>query len=74
VAGFASTEVLLVDEFLPEKADYAHIERNPTVLDIQAIATLSETYVRLRGNSNAPRIRAPPEGDSAAPTQAGLAS
>ena len=43
---FAPTDAFVLDEFLPEKAEFAHIERNPTILDIQAIPTMSETYVR----------------------------
>ena len=52
VSGFSQSDVIVLDEFLPEKSDYAHIERNPTVLDIQAVASLSETYVRGRSNAN----------------------
>ena len=49
---FAPSDVMVLDEFLPERADYQHIERNPTILDIQAIPMMSETYVRSsRGNA-----------------------
>ena len=43
---FTMSEVIVLDEFLPKKADYNHIERNPTILDIQAIPTSSQTEVR----------------------------
>lgn len=45
---FSSTEGEVLDEFVPDK-DFRNdlIERNPTVLDIQAVPTLSESYVSL---------------------------
>ena len=44
---FAPSEVLVVDEFLPNHADLsATVLRNPTILDIQAIPMLSEAFVR----------------------------
>ena len=43
---FAPSEVAILDEFLPEsEVRSQHIERNPTILDVQAIPELSETYV-----------------------------
>ena len=43
---FADTEVVILDEFLPEEGKRSeYIERNPTVLDIQAIADLSAVEV-----------------------------
>ena len=55
---FAPTDAAVLDEFLPEKAEFAHIERNPTILDVQAIPQMSETYVR-GSPSTAPR-QSPP--------------
>ena len=45
---FTLSDVIVLDEFLPDKSEAApqHIERNPSVLDVQAISTLTETYVR----------------------------
>ena len=46
VMHFAATEVSILDEFYqdePTKKD--HIERCPTILDIQAIPEMSETFV-----------------------------
>ena len=57
---FTMSDVVVLDEFLPEKGDYAHIERNPTILDIQAIAPMSETYVRARPWPRRAQARAPP--------------
>jgi dynein intermediate chain 2 len=43
---FAHSDVFILDEFLPDSETRAsHIERNPTILDVQAIPELSETYV-----------------------------
>ena len=43
---FAPSDVYILDEFLPDSDTRAqHIERNPTILDIQAIPEMSETYV-----------------------------
>ena len=43
---FANSDVTILDEFLPDSEMRAsHIERNPTILDVQAIPELSETYV-----------------------------
>lgn len=47
VNGFLPTEAQLLDEFLPEKELYGtYIERNPSVLDVQAMAEMSEHEVR----------------------------
>ena len=43
---FAPSAVEVLDEFLPIKEDYAHIEINPQHLDIQASAMMSESMVR----------------------------
>ena len=46
VNGFGPSEVIVLDEFLPDDiAKGNNIEQNPTHLDIQAVATLSESYV-----------------------------
>ena len=43
---FAPSDVFILDEFLPDSdTRQQHIERNPTILDIQAIPDMSETYV-----------------------------
>lgn len=43
---FAPSDVFILDEFVPEpELRAAHVERNPTILDVQAMATLSENYV-----------------------------
>ena len=47
VIGFMPTEAQLVDEFLPEKELFGtFIERNPSVLDVQAMPEMSEHEVR----------------------------
>lgn len=57
VHAFQSTECSLLDEFAPDpEMKSAHIERNPSVLDIQAIPEMSETTVRPPA---APRPRLP---------------
>ena len=44
---FNETAVTILDEFLQDSdMKSQHIERNPTILDIQAIPEMSETYVR----------------------------
>lgn len=44
---FAMTEAQLLDEFPPEKElSGTYIERNPSLLDIQAIPEMSEHEVR----------------------------
>ena len=44
---FNETDVTILDEFLQDSdMKSQHIERNPTILDIQAIPEMSETYVR----------------------------
>ncbi|KAL1522415.1 hypothetical protein AB1Y20_017405 [Prymnesium parvum] len=46
VNGFAPTEAALLDEFPPEKELYGtYIERNPSILDVQAIPEMSEHEV-----------------------------
>ena len=43
---FAPSDVFILDEFLPDSdMRSAHIERNPTILDVQAIPEMSETFV-----------------------------
>lgn len=43
---FAPSDVFIIDEFVPEpELRAAHVERNPTILDVQAMAILSENYV-----------------------------
>lgn len=43
---FAPSDVFILDEFLPDSdLRSQYIERNPTILDIQAIPEMSETYV-----------------------------
>lgn len=43
---FAPSDVFILDEFLPDSdLRSQHIERSPTILDIQAIPEMSETYV-----------------------------
>jgi len=43
---FASTDVTLLDEFLPDPdLKQSHIERSPMILDLQAIPDMSEVYV-----------------------------
>ena len=47
VNGFSSTEPQLLDEFPPEKdMTSQYVERNPSILDIQAIPEMSEHEVR----------------------------
>ena len=56
---FAMSDVTVLDEFLPDPPlKDQHIERNPTILDIQAIPEMSEAYVRAPA---APRAPAPPQ-------------
>ena len=61
---FAMSEVtVLPEEFFPEQgnAELVHIERNPTVLDIEAKPPMSESIVR-----RTPRLAPPlPAGSSA---------
>jgi len=43
---FGASETVILDEFLPDQDVRAqHMERNPTVLDIQAISEMSESFV-----------------------------
>ena len=43
---FAMSEVVILDEFVQEvELKGQHIERNPTILDIQAIPEMSESHV-----------------------------
>ena len=43
---FAMSDVTVLDEFLPDPPlKDQHIERNPTILDIQAIPEMSESHV-----------------------------
>ena len=43
---FGETSVTIIDEFPPEKElMQEHIERSPTILDIQATADMSEIYI-----------------------------
>lgn len=58
VVNFALSEVNVLDEFIPDKTANQHIERNPTVLDIQAIASLSETVVSPCCHSTYPLLSA----------------
>ena len=45
---FVLSEISILDEFVQDQTNpsLAHIERNPTVLDVQASNQKSETYVR----------------------------
>lgn len=46
VNGFVSTDAALIDEFPPERELYStYIERNPSLLDVQAIPEMSEHEV-----------------------------
>jgi hypothetical protein len=46
---YAMSEVSILEEFGPDPPMRdQHIERNPTILDIQAIPEMSEFYVRRR--------------------------
>ena len=44
---FTTTDVVVIDEFPPEQEiKDMHIERNPTILDIQAIPDMTSCEVR----------------------------
>ena len=44
---FVASDVILLEEFEQDKElTQQHIERNPTILDIQAKPEMSENYVR----------------------------
>ena len=58
VNNFMTTEPQLLDEFPPEKElTGTYIERNPSVLDVQAIPEMSEHEVRVPRSHRRPLTR-----------------
>jgi hypothetical protein len=54
---FSESEVTILDEFMPDSdLRGEHIERNPTILDVQAIPEMSETYVRGSGRTRSSHV------------------